>query len=69
MAILFLIYMLVCFKTGLPLYWYDWLILVFLELYSLVSMLYSNSIKEAYERGFNEGHGPVEAGDNIFSDV
>ena len=55
MPILFLIYILVCYKTGLEVYWYDWTIFALLEIIDVVKLLFSNHIKESYNKGLREG--------------
>ena len=55
MAILFLIYILVCYKTGLEVYWYDWVLFGILEALEVIRLLFSNHIKESYEKGLREG--------------
>ncbi len=70
MPIIFLIYILVCYKTGLEVYWYDWVLFVLLEIFAVARILYTEDVKKAYQRGLQAGHGEEEekTGD-IFSDV
>lgn len=55
MAILFLIYILICYKIDLPVYWYDWTIFAFLEIVAIAKMLFTDEVKESYEKGLREG--------------
>ena len=67
MGIFFLIYILVCYKTGLSVYWYDWVIFGLLELFSLARILYTEEVKKAYDHGVLVGSAQEE--EDIFSDV
>jgi len=66
MPIIFLIYILVCYKTGLEVYWYDWVLFVLLEIFAVARLLYTEDVKKAYQRGLREGE---ENTGDIFSDV
>ena len=70
MPIIVLLYILICYKTGLPVYWYDWTLFVLLEIYAVCRVLFSHQVKEAYNKGVVEGaRDRVDPTDNIFSDV
>jgi len=55
MPIIVLLYILICYKIELPVYWYDWALFGFLEFLELFKLLFSNHIKESYEKGLKEG--------------
>ena len=70
MAILFLIYILVCLKIDLPVYWYEWVIFAFLEIVAIAKTLFTDEVKDAYNKGVREGMRETqEDQENIFSDV
>ncbi len=70
MAILFLIYILACLKFNMPVYWYEWAIFAFLEIVAIVKTLFTDQVKDAYNKGVREGMREIqEEQENIFSDV
>ena len=70
MAILVLLYILICYKIGLPVYWYDWTLFALLEIYAICMVLFSQQVKEAYAKGVREGSRTIlDPTDNMFSDV
>lgn len=70
MSILFLIYILVCLKTGLGVHWYDWAIFCFIEVIAIIRLLYTEEVRKAYNKGVAEAYKDVPStkGD-IFKDV
>ena len=70
MAIFVLLYILICYKTGLPVYWYDWTLFALLEIYAVCRVLFSGQVKEAYDKGVREGaRTDLDPTDNMFTDV
>ena len=70
MAILVLLYILICYKIDLPVYWYDWTLFALLEIYAVCRGLFTQQVKEAYEKGVREGTRSIlDPTDNMFSDV
>jgi len=70
MAIFVLLYILICYKIDLPVYWYDWTLFALLEIYAIGGVLFSQQVKEAYNKGVVEGSRTIlDPTDNIFSDV
>jgi hypothetical protein len=70
MPILVLLYILICYKIDLPVYWYDWALFALLEIYAVCSVFFSQQVKEAYDKGVREGaRDNLDPTDNMFSDV
>jgi len=70
MAIFVLLYILICYKIDLPVYWYDWTLFALLEIYAVCRVLFSSQVKEAYDKGVREGaRDNLDSTDNIFTDV
>jgi len=70
MAIFFLIYILVCFKTGLGVHWYDWTIFAFLEIVAIIRLLYTEEVRKAYDKGVTEAYKDIPPIRNdLFKDV
>ena len=70
MAILVLLYILICYKIGLPVYWYDWTLFALLVIEAACRVLFSSQVKEAYDKGVREGaRDNLDPTDNIFTDV
>jgi len=51
MAVIVLLYILVCYKIDLPVYWYDWTLFATLEIIALVQTIWGKETQRAFDDG------------------
>jgi hypothetical protein len=69
MPIVVLLYIIICYKINLPVYWYDWTLFAFLEIAAIGRFLYRKEMNEAWERGLAKGNREADRKEDLFSDV
>jgi len=65
MAIFVLLYILICYKIDLPVYWYDWTLFVVLEVTALVQTVWGKETQKAFDDGVRAGSARPPK-DNLF---